>query len=544
MKPRPYQQQLIDGSLELWRSLRRIALVLATGGGKTVIFSVIIALCCRSGKPALVLAHRKELIDQAVKKLHDVSPGLRVGVFKGTRKQWRADVVVASVATAKSDAALRLLKAAGFGLIVIDECHHSVADTYVKVLRELGAYAPGGPLVLGVTATLTRADGLALGTVFEGVVEPTIGLRDLIRQGWLVPPRGVRVRIAGLDMSRVRQLSGDLDRAQLAAAMHDALAPTAIARAYLDRAKGRPTLAFLPTVALSKEQAEAFNEQGVRALHVDGTMLDDERDAAIDAFREGQVDVLCNVGLFAEGTDMPWVSCVILGRPTKSPIVYTQQVGRGVRLHPGKTDCIVMDVVGVTGKHRLATLANLDGADRAEELDDELALYEEEWTDEELPPVVDDQRDSAPPDDVPSQGVDGPLEHELVDLFGSAHASWLRTPGGVWFLAAGPDHLVYLDARDDGRYDVRSRHRDGSVMDRAIVVLRDDVEIGYAMAWGEEYVEGRPMWGMGRDAKWRDERPTAKLLAEARWLGLGRTGTRGEVFDRVAVAQAARLLDA
>jgi superfamily II DNA or RNA helicase len=543
VKPYPYQQQQIDGALALWQQgHRRIANVLGTGGGKTVIFSHVAKLALAAGKPALVLAHRKELIEQAADKLRQVNPGARIGIFKGKLKQYRAEIVVASVQTACTEAGLNLLKAAGFGLIVVDETHHAVADSYMRVLRHLGAFDEAGPLVLGSTATLDRADGLALGALFEAVVDPVIGLRELIKMGYLVPPRGVRVKIAGLDLGRVRSTAGDFDNARLAAAMHDALAPAAIARAYVEHAAGRPAIAFLPTIGFSVEQVNAFAEVGVRAVHLDGTTSDDERTLQLKRHRAGELDVLCNVGLFTEGTDLPYVSAVILGRPTQSPTLYTQMVGRGVRMHPGKRDCIILDVSGVTSKHRLATLANLDGADRAEDLDDELALYEAEWTDEQEPADAEPAPPPEPKEPEEITGADGPLDHELVDLFGSAHAAWLQSAKmGTWFLPAGPDTFIWLGGPygDRQQYDICWISKDG----KREGTLVEGMEIGYAMAWGEEYVERTPMWGGGRDAKWRSLKPTAKLLAQARTLGVDRSGPRGEVFDRVAIAEASRLLD-
>lgn len=543
---RSYQEQIIAGSLEVWREHRRIAAVLGTGGGKTVIFSHIAKLARQAGRPTLVVAHRTELIEQAADKLRQINPGARVGIFKGPRKEYRAEIVVASVQTASTPTGLALLRTAGFGLIIIDETHHVVADTYMRVLRELGAYdvRPDAPLVLGVTATLDRTDGVALGQVFETIVEPTIGLRELIRDGWLVPPRGVRVKIADLDLGTVRQKAGDFDQARLAAAMHDALAPAAIARAYLEHAKGRPAIAFLPTVQFSVEQAAAFEEHGVRAVHLDGATPAPLRAATIERHRAGDIDVLCNVGLFTEGTDLPHVSCIILGRPTKSASLYTQMVGRGVRLAPGKRDCIILDVVGVTGKHRLATLANLDGADREEDLDDDLALYEAEYSEDEIEAPA--PKLEIPPEDVPIVGADGPLDHELIDLFGSAHAAWLRTVGGVWFIAAGPDYFVYLVPTAGDRYEVTVRAKRSGAAGVPLLGT-GPLEIGYAMAWGEEYIESVPMWGLGRDAKWRTLKPTAKLIARARAVGVPVSRfsplNRGELHDLVSVAEASALLD-
>jgi superfamily II DNA or RNA helicase len=538
---RDYQQAAIDATLASYASgKRRPAFVMATGGGKTPTFAKMIKMAAESviARPSLVLAHRTELIDQAADKLRMVAPDLRVGKFQGSVKQWRAQVVVGSIQTASTPAGLKLLGAAGFGFVVVDECHHSAAPTYVKTLRELGAYDDQGPLVLGVTATLGRADGLALGEVFDDVPY-RIGLIDLVRRGYLVPPRGIRVKIAGLDMSRMRTVAGDLRGGEVAQAMHDALAPAAIVRAYLEHAKGRPTIAFLPSVALSIEQAEAFREQGVTAVHIDGTTPPAERRALLDAYRAGEIDVLCNCGLFTEGTDLPTTACIILGRPTKSAELYQQMVGRGLRLAPGKTDCVVLDVTGVTGRHKLATIASLAGggmADDEETVPDDLLMYE----DEEAP-----RTETAPADDAPP-GADGPLEHELVDLFGRQNASWLRTDGGTWFLPT-PAAFVYLTPAPDGLYDLRwvmrTGHRNGNGQ-RDGLLHEDPLELGYAMAFGDEYAASVPQWGLERDAGWRTQPATQSALRAAGMPTRPNPWpTRGELADLVAVRHASRLLD-
>lgn len=510
--PRPYQQDVIDGAVKLWRAgRRRIAAVLATGAGKTVVFSFVAKMAHERGLPTLVLAHRKELLDQAIGKLTDVNPGARVGRLQGSVKQYRADIVVGSVQTASTPTSLALLKTRRWGLVIVDEVHHGVADTYMRIARELNCFDDDGPLLLGVTATLDRSDGLAMSELIEEVIEPTVGLLDLIRQGYLVPPRGVRVRIDDLDLRKVRRTAGDLNAGQLGAAMSAAMAPQRLVEAWEEHAKGRPTIAFLPTVAVSIEQAEAFRTAGYRAVHLDGTTADAVRDAVLDDYRAGRIDVLCNVNLFGEGTDLPMCSCVIL-RMTSSRTVYQQQVGRGLRLHPGKTNCIILDPAGVTGRHKLATLANLDGAARPEDIPDELLMYEDD-----LAEVVDEAPDHAGGESPSIDYADGDLSHELIDLFGQSHSAWLRTDGGVWFLPV-PDGFIYLAPRGDDRYDLRwgTQGRMGHI--------QYDMEIGYAMAAGDAYVAERPIWQLHRDAPWR-------------------ATARGAEHDRKARIRASKLLD-
>jgi superfamily II DNA or RNA helicase len=532
MRLRPYQQELVDGMLREWQQgFRRIAAVMATGGGKTPTAMTVAEMSLAQGRPTLWIAHRTELIDQAIDKAQQVSPGRRIGRMQGRVKQYRAELVVASIQTASTPGSLALLKSRRWGLIIVDETHHIAADTYVRLLRELGAYEPDGPL-LGVTATLDRSDGKALGQIFETVVTPQIGLIDLIKAPapgpYLVPPRGIRVKIAELDLAHVKRTAGDFNSGALGSAMSAAMAPKRIVEAWQEHAPGRPTVAFLPTVALSIEQAQTFNDAGVPSVHLDGTTPAAERAEALDRFRRGELVVLCNVGLFTEGTDLPSISCVVLGRPTSSGSLYQQMVGRGLRLHPGKRDCVVLDVTGVTGRHKLATLASLGGADNPEEMPDELLLYEID-DDEQAVAELDELPDPADAGEAePPVYADGDLAHELVDLFGQSHSSWLRTPGGCWFVPAGSAGFVYLRSVGGDRYDLCYVSHDGAHRGE----LRTGMEIGYAMAAGDEYVASNPIWQAERNAPWRD-------------LGVrrGSTRTRGQEWDAKARLRAEHLLD-
>lgn len=534
---RPYQVDLVNGALALYREgKRRIAGVMATGGGKTPTGMTLAKMSLDVGLPVLWIAHRTELIDQAIEKAEMVMPGRRIGRLQGTTKQYRAEIVVGSNLTACTTSTLALLGTRRWGLIVIDETHHVAADSYQKILKKLRAFEPDGPLVLGITATLDRSDGLSLGDTFEAVIKPQIGLLDLIRHPegpFLVPPRGVRVKIADLNLDKVRRQAGDFARGALAQAMSDALAPKKIIEAWQEHAENVPTVGFFPSVAFSIEMAEAFRAAGYAAVHLDGTTDDDVRAQALDDFRAGKTLVLCNVDLFSEGTDLPMIGAVILGRPTSSTVKYQQQVGRGLRLHPGKQFCWVFDVVGVTSRHSLASLVSLNGAPRPEDVPDDLLMYEQndgaaEETVEDDPEV----KDFTDPEEVTY--ADGDLEYELVDLFGKSHSAWLRTRGGTWFLPAGSFGFLYLRPADHGLYDLcavadmtRMWHRTMPARPDAVpspVVLRTAMEIGYAMAAGDEEVAANPLWMASRDASWRK-------------------GGAGERFDAKAIERASVMLD-
>lgn len=511
MKPRPYQTDIINGAIDLWgQGHRRIAGVLATGGGKTPILSWIAEMCVAAGRPVLVLAHRTELIAQAIGKLNDVAPHRRVGRMQGRRwREYRAEVVVGSVQTCSTDTALALLSMRQWGLIVVDETHHITAATYMKILNVLGAMADDGPLVLGMTATLGRTDGASLGQVFQEVIEPRVGLLDLIRHPdgpFLVPPRGIRIKIDDLDLDKVRYTGGDFSGGALGRAMSAAMAPKRIVEGWQEHARGRQTIAFLPSVAISQEVAETFTAHGIPAVHLAGTTPDDRREQTLEEYRQGRIKILCNVDLFTEGTDLPATSCIVLGAPTSSTGKYQQQVGRGLRLHPGKRDCVVLDFAGSSTRHRLATMASLAGADAPEDTPDDLLIYEIDET-----AGHDAYEEGARADSTTDiEYADGNLTHELIDLFGASHAAWLRTTGGSWFVPAGAAGYLFLRAVHGDRYNLMGVTPGGQMHE-----LRHDMEIGYAMAAGEELVAANPIWQAHRDAAWRTDKRDARAVQRA-----------------------------
>ncbi|HYD28907.1 DEAD/DEAH box helicase [Brevundimonas sp.] len=508
---RPYQQRAIDKTYAAYGAgRRRVPLVLPTGGGKTVVFARAAVDCVAAGAPVLVLAHRTELIDSAEEKLLSSSAGLSVGVLQGRRREVDRAVIVGSVQTVVRPGALGLVAARRPGLVIVDETHHIAAPSYQTILRGLGVFEPTGPLLLGVTATLGRADGLALGDTFDGPPSEVVPMDELIRDGWLLRPRGVRVKVEGLDFSRVRTSrtsDSGLDDRAVAQAMSDALAPAAIARAVLEHGKGRRGVAFLPSVELSKEQARVFAEHGLRSIHVDADTPKAVRKEIIKRARLGEYDVVCNVGLFTEGTDVPIWDLVVLGRPTSSEVLFQQMAGRGLRPYPGQTDCLVLDVVGATGRHRLRSVVQLEGAEMIEDLDDELKQFDDESdVDDDEPKTV-----GAPtPDEL--HGVDGELGYELIDLFSASHTAWQRSPRGVWYLPTGSGAAVILvPAAEVDRYDVR--WTDGEL------VHEDPCDITAAMSWGEKAARARAERPLERAAAWRGKRLTRSERIAAIYAG-------------------------
>lgn len=545
LKLRDYQSDAIMAVRQAWAGgMRRPALVLPTGAGKTVVFAHLAAQMRARGVRTLILAHRDELLEQAAGKVKAVAPDLRVGIVKGPRREIRGrDVIVASVQSLARAQRRAEVAAAGLRLVVVDEAHHAVARTYVDVLEAMGCFEPDperGAYAVGVTATMGRSDRVALGQVWQDVVYRR-EIRQMIVEGHLVNARGVRVRVEGLDLAAVKRRAGDFADAALAEAMHASLAPAAIARAYVEHAKDRPGVLFAPGVAMAYEMADALRAEGIEAAGIDGAMALQERRRVLRDYARGDVQVICNAMVLTEGWDAPWCSAAVIARPTSSAALYIQMAGRVLRPHPGKRDALILDVVGVTGRHRLASLADLGGADRVQALDDELAQYE---PDEEvdLLGLLDGEGSGRGLPDEP--GADGPLVSEIVDLFGASRQAWLRTPRGVWFLSAG-DHLVFLapcPSGQPGRYAVArcpTRVTGGEY-------LHQDLDLDMAMSWGEQVAaEAQAKELTRRAAGWRKREPSAGQVAMAAQMGVTvqPAATRGDVSDAISAAVAAGRLD-
>lgn len=555
LKLRDYQRDCIDAIVRAWgNGVRRPAAVLPTGAGKTVVFAELGRRIIEAGGRFGVLAHRDELIAQAVQKLHDASPGMRVGVFQASRREVAGKhAVVASVQSLTRAARRAELARAGLTAVVVDECHHATAPTYRAVLEDLGCFADvdpepggvaGGALALGVTATMVRGDGVALGHVWEEVVFRR-EIIDMIRQGYLCTARGVRVRIAGLDLSRVRRTGGDFAGGALGAAMSEVMAPEAIARAVAERAQDRRGLVFVPSVAFAHETAAAMTAAGLSAVALDGSTPIEDRRLALKLFRAGELRWLVNCGLFTEGTDLPMADCVVIARPTSSTGLYMQMAGRGLRPFPGKRDCLVMDVVGVASRHKLASFAVLAGGELLDTLTeserDEMDRLAEELDLLGLAAEIDHAGAV-----VPFDGVDGPLEFEEIDLFERSHQRWLRTKRGVWCLVVGDEviALVPLDGESAGRYSVCAMplDREGG---RWVV---SDVDMSYAMSWGEQEcdrLEALLPFNVRKGAGWRSAQPTSTQL-QSPYVERGAVTygmTAGDVGDLISIGKASRRLD-
>lgn len=361
---RDYQQDAVAAIESDWNSgINRPAVVIATGGGKTTIFSDLIGRHVprlrAQGKRVLVLAHREELLEQAEARVKAQNPDVWTAIVKGSRGQKThqfADVVVASVQTLAR--AKRREAVDRIGMIVVDECHNAASKSYKDVLSHYGALDDRATPTVGFTATLTRMDG-GLPEVWQSVAYSR-KIHHLIKDGYLVPPVALSIEVPGLNLASTRILGGDLNAKDLANALENSEAFATVAETYRDKAGDRPGIVFMPNVATAQQQADAFAAVGIKAELITGDLSTTDRKAVYDRYNSGATQVLVNCMVLTEGFDAPHTSCVVIGRPTLNPGLYIQCVGRGLRLSPGKTDCLVIDIAGASLKHNLAGVNDLE----------------------------------------------------------------------------------------------------------------------------------------------------------------------------------------
>lgn len=350
MQLRPYQEEARAKVQQEWKEGRkRTLLVLPTGCGKTIVFSKIIEDRVKMGERVLVLAHRSELLEQASDKLMTAT-GLGTALEKAENTSigsWFR-VVVGSVQTMQREKRLSQFPPNYFDTIVIDEAHHAISDGYQRVLEHFGEAN-----ILGVTATPDRGDMRNLGSYFDSLAYE-YPLVDAIKSGYLSKITAITIPLE-LDLSTVSQQGGDFKASEIGTALDPYLEQ--IADEMVKQCKYRKTVVFLPLVKTSQKFRDILNAKGFKAAEVNGESKD--RAEILEDFDKDKYNVLCNSMLLTEGWDCPTVDCVVVLRPTKVRALYSQMVGRGTRLAPGKENLLLLDFLWHTERHELCRPAHL-----------------------------------------------------------------------------------------------------------------------------------------------------------------------------------------
>jgi len=350
MELRPYQQESRDAIFSQWDDgIKKTLLVLPTGCGKTIVFAKVTEQCVQNGDRVLILAHRGELLEQAADKIAK-STGLGCATEKAKETcmgSWFR-IVVGSVQTLMRAKRLSQFPEDYFSTIIIDEAHHSISDSYQRVLKHF----PDAK-VLGVTATPDRGDMKNLGSVFESLAYEYT-LPKAIKEGYLSPIKAVTIPLT-MDLTGVGTQGGDYKVGDLGTALDPYLYN--IAEEMQKYCADKKTVVFLPLVKTSQKFRDILNEKGFRAAEVNGESQD--RAEVLQDFENNRYNVLCNSMLLTEGWDCPSVDCIVVLRPTKVRSLYCQMVGRGTRLFPGKESLLLLDFLWHTERHELCHPAHL-----------------------------------------------------------------------------------------------------------------------------------------------------------------------------------------
>lgn len=430
MKPREYQEEAIAAAFDARdRGVRCFSSVLATGLGKTVIFSHVAYRLHAAGQRSAVIVHRDELVKQTVAKLRSIAPHLTVSVVKGAEKNFSGDVVVMSVQTVgRNDGkTLSSVSPEYFDWITIDECHHAAARSYQNIIKYFYSAT-----IAGYTATLTRTDKLGLGDTFT----ENVFTRDImfgIRSGYLVNPRGyvIKLNIGKGDLTGGKDYT---DRST-SEALLKANAIEVYTHVIRERVPDRQGVVFMPSVATGTQMVDALNAAGFSAEGVFQSTTSSERDLIFERVTKGETQILVNCMVLTEGFDLPQISFVLV-RPTKSSGLFVQMVGRGLRpsdahdpdspypwLRKPKSDCVVLCPQGIDDLN-LATMVDLSPT--------QISTYREG----ESLTEAREREEITEKADMESVNV------ESVDLFAASHYVWLTTKGrGYHFIPAG-DVLV------------------------------------------------------------------------------------------------------
>lgn len=356
MKLRPYQEEAVNAVFNEWQMGRaKTLLVLATGTGKTIIFSTVAKRFVEANPycRVLVLAHRDELLQQAADKLK-FATGLDADFEKAELTAVNSDkrIVIGSIQTLNNDKRLNAYAQNAFSLIIIDEAHHCVSESYQKVLGYFN-----NSKVLGVTATPDRADQKAIQKNFDSTAYE-YSIARAIREGYLSPIKALMIPLS-INLTNVKESCGDY----VLSSLGDTIEPylQQIAQQMKKYCLNRKTVVFLPLVQISQQFRDLLNSIGFRAAEVNGQSTN--RKEILKAFEDNKFNVICNSMLLTEGWDCPSVDCIVILRPTKSRALYTQMVGRGMRLSEGKAELLLLDFLWQTQKLSLCRPSSLISKD-------------------------------------------------------------------------------------------------------------------------------------------------------------------------------------
>jgi len=526
LKLRPYQKDAIQGIKKEWlKGYNKQVIVLATGLGKTIIFlHLISSIAKKTGKKALILAHRGELLEQAKDKLVNVDNTLSAEIEKAQQVAGKdTQVVIASVPTLGRTGSKRIKKfnPKDFGVIVIDECHHASASTYQNILEHFGLLKDQedpkkegndwnkSALLLGVTATPSRNDNKGIDQIFDTVAFD-YGIIKGIKNKWLSPIRAWRVNTA-TDLEGIKTTAGDFNLGELSRAVNNEDRNALIISAYNKITPGKQALCFAVDVAHAKELSRRFNKEGIKSDVIIGGLEEDKRAQILKDFSEKKIQVVVNCMVLTEGFDEPSIETILLARPTQSGILFQQMVGRGTRLYKGKKHLTVVDFVDNTYRQRLQTSSSLLGLGSDIDFQGEDILIAKEKIDKLL--------DIAPNTDLSKIDINNiDYSVEEIDMMSGLKVpdeispftkfDWHRYDKDTYKLGTGDNHVMVLTRNITGQYIFKTEFYDKGKGEKMIRELGQWKELDKAIKEVDSYItESHPdsLKLIRNNAPWRKQ---------------------------------------
>ncbi|AXN53326.1 DNA helicase [Mycobacterium phage Thonko] len=547
---RDYQIEAADAVEREWaKGKRRTGVVLPTGSGKSTVIGERIRRDFYAGEPVLAMAHRGELCDQMRRDFIAVAPELadKTGIVRAEEDDHDAPIVFATLQTLATAHRRRALGQRT--RIYWDEVHHAGAEGFHTTFRELGGYDDA--LMAGFTATMYRNERgvIGLGDVIESIAYEK-DIKWAIRKGFLVQPRGLTVRIKGLNaLNDVRNVAGDFHQKELAEVME--AATDYVVDAIKLHATDRTPIIFAASVDAAHHIAEALTEADFPAIAVTGAMSYESRKPIYAAFRDGEAKALVTVQVLTEGADFPMCDAVVLARPTRSKNLYSQMIGRALRLHPGKTDALVLDLAGSARHMKLVNLTQLDTGAEVTEVDEQGNEIEPQ----DVEPIVEPE---------PKVVRQGPVDMVTIDLLANDTTLWLETPKGVPFInlidKANPGEIVFVWPKDGvrPRGDERTTWAVGQINTRTgrggwvtgsgryKVDSPEYVDLPEALEAAEVWIVESGQQLPDRGSSWRRNQPPSQaqlnLARSMRIVGYADM-TKARLSDEISIKFASKVLD-
>lgn len=483
-KLRDYQIEAIN-IIDNYKNGQRILIALPTGSGKTVIFAQ--NAVTTKGR-VLIVVPSSELREQTIDKLKATNPLLDVGSVQAKLDEVSNKVIVAtrqSLTHERSTRMERMLEHGEFELIIFDEIHQAM-DQVIKIVDKIDSKETK---VVGFTATPYNP---ALTKLFDGIAYRKTIL-DMILNNYLCEPRALNIH-TNTSLTNVKTTLGDFNQKQLEQAVNTEERNDLIVETYKKYASDRKaTLVFCVGIEHSLQVAKEFNKQGIKCKSIDSKLDTVDRESILREFKNGELPVLCNVGVLTTGFDHPETDCIIMAKPTKSRTLYEQIIGRGLRLAEGKKDCLILDMVDVVKKHDLMSLSDVFGFEIKEnetvkeakkrvdkEEDDKKREYElrEQQRQEELRLIAEQV---------------ALFNKQIANAFEDSYYDWFNVQGNIYCLSKSSSYHFIINKTSSNMFAIYDVYINGKERSMRLLEVEDDVIIAmervetYYVKWHNSY---------------------------------------------------------